>query len=242
MSSARDAPRTRWPWRAGRTDIAELLVELGAAPVAGEADLLIGACMRGDRAAALARLERDPGLATSARRDLGRALIIAAGEGRVEAAALLLDTGAPLDARDEMGGSPLHVAAWNGRGGTVDLLLRRGADPVAVAPPPTSSTPLAWAAHGSRYAGEHGDAYYGIGRRLVAEGAVRDPALADLADRPARRLARRTTRRNAAGSVMKNPAVMELRFNAARAQAAKQASVDPSASAPLATASAARLC
>jgi ankyrin repeat protein len=96
---------------------------------------------------------RTPGLATRARHDLGRALIIAAGEGRVEAAALLLDAGAPLDARGELGGSPLHVAAWNGRGGTVDLLLRRGADPVAVAPPPTNSTPLAWAAHGSRYAG-----------------------------------------------------------------------------------------
>ena len=117
----------------------------------------------------------------AARDALGHALIIAASEGRVEATALLIDVGAPLDARGELGGSPLHHAAWNGRGGTVDVLLRRGADPLAVAPPPTSSTPLAWAAHGSRYAGAHGDAYYGIGRRLVHEGDVRDPALADVA-------------------------------------------------------------
>ena len=63
----------------------------------------------------------------------------------------------------------------------MDLLLRRGADPVAISGPPTNSTPLAWAAHGSRYAGVHGDAYYGIGRRLVHEGNTRDPELADTA-------------------------------------------------------------
>ena len=80
-----------------------------------------------------------------------------------------------------MGGDPLHQAAWHGRGGTVDLLLRRGADPVALSGAPTNSTPLAWAAHGSRYADSGGDAYLGIGKRLVHEGAVRDPELADVA-------------------------------------------------------------
>jgi ankyrin repeat protein/GNAT superfamily N-acetyltransferase len=165
----------------GRTDLAELLAELGATPLASDVDLLVGDCMRGDRQAAFARIEHDARLAHTAHDELGHALIIAASEGRVEATALLVDVGAPLDARGELGGSPLHHAAWNGRGGTVDVLLRRGADALAVAPPPTSSTPLAWAAHGSRYAGAHGDAYYGIGRRLVHEGDVRDPALADLA-------------------------------------------------------------
>jgi ankyrin repeat protein/GNAT superfamily N-acetyltransferase len=165
----------------GRTDLAELLAELGATPLASDVDLLVGDCMRGDREGAFARIEHDAGLAQAARDQLGQALIIAASEGRVEATALLVDVGAPLAARGELGGSPLHHAAWNGRGGTVDALLRRGADPLAVAPPPTSSTPLAWAAHGSRYAGAHGDAYYGIGRRLVHEGDVRDPELADVA-------------------------------------------------------------
>ncbi len=47
--------------------------------------------------------------------------------------------------------------------------------------PPTNSTPLAWAAHGSRFARVHGDAFYGIGRRLVHEGDVRDPGLAEVA-------------------------------------------------------------
>lgn len=165
----------------GRRDLAELLEQLGAAPVASERDRLIGACMGGDREEALARAARDPGLVADGQRSLGKALIIAAGEGRVEATALLVDVGAPLEARGELGGGPLHHAAWHGRGGTVDLLLRRGADPLAVSGPPTNSTPLAWTAHGSRYADLHGDAFYGIGRRLVHEGATRDPELADVA-------------------------------------------------------------
>jgi dienelactone hydrolase len=44
------------------------------------------------------------------------------------------------------------------------------------------------------------------------------------------------------GSVMKNPMVMESRFNAARDQLAQQVSVDTSASVPLVTASVARSC
>jgi ankyrin repeat protein/GNAT superfamily N-acetyltransferase len=179
----RDKRTGRTPYSAAiarcRSDIADLLVELGASPRASELDRLLGECMRGDRNAALARAAHAPGLVESNRDALGQALVLAAGEGRVEATALLLDVGAPMDARGDLGGSPLHHAAWNGRGGTVDLLLRRGADPLAVAPPPTSSTPLAWAVHGSRHASTHGDAHYGIGKRLVAEGAERDPSLAD---------------------------------------------------------------
>ena len=162
----------------GRPDIAEVLAELGAPREASPMDLLVGDCLRGDREAAM-RSARDPELVSAAAADLARALVIAAGEGRVEATALLLDVGAPIDARGELGGTALHHAAWRGRGGTVDLLLRRGADPLALAPEPASGTPLAWAAHGSRHAAQHGDAYLGIGRRLVSAGDVRDPALAD---------------------------------------------------------------
>jgi ankyrin repeat protein/GNAT superfamily N-acetyltransferase len=165
----------------GRPDLAEVLVEHGASPTASDSDRLIGDCLRGDRASAIARVAADPTLAAAARVELGQALVVAAGEGRVEATGLLLDVGAPTDARGDLGGSALHHAAWQGRGGTVDLLLRRGADPLALASEPTGGTPLAWAAHGSRHAQSHGDAYLGIGRRLVYEGDVRDPGLAERA-------------------------------------------------------------
>jgi ankyrin repeat protein len=181
----------------GRPDIAELLVELGATPDASPTDRLIGDCLQGDRESALARVAGDPTLAAAARAELGQALVIAAGEGRVEATELLLDAGAPIDARGELGGTALHHAAWNGRGGTVDLLLRRGAAPLALAPEPASGTPLAWAAHGSRHAHQHGDAYLGIGKRLVAEGDARDPALAE---RATGRLADWLAGRDGAGS------------------------------------------
>jgi ankyrin repeat protein len=181
----RDARTGRTPYALaiarGRPDVAEVLAELGAPSEASPLDMLIGDCLRGDRESALARSERDPALVAAAEPDLAQALVIAAGEGRVEATALLLDVGARIDARGELAGTALHHAAWQGRGGTVDLLLRRGADPLALAPEPASGTPLAWAAHGSRHAGQHGDAYLGIGRRLVAAGDVRDPALAERA-------------------------------------------------------------
>jgi GNAT superfamily N-acetyltransferase len=109
---------------------------------------------------------------------------VAAGEGKVEATELLLDAGAPLDARGDLGGTALHHAAWNGRGGTVDLLLRRGADPLALAPEPAAGTPLHWAVHGSRNAEPNGGAYFGIGRRLVAAGGVPDSEMADYAVGP----------------------------------------------------------
>jgi ankyrin repeat protein/GNAT superfamily N-acetyltransferase len=165
----------------GRQDLAGLLEQLGAAPEASGLDRLLGDCLRGDREAALRRLGTHPALAGEGRDELGAALVIAAAEGRVEAIALLLDAGAPLDARGDLGGSALHHAAWHGRGGSIDVLLRRGADPLALAPEPAAGTPLAWAAHGSRHAGGGGGAYEGIGRRLVAGGDARDPALAELA-------------------------------------------------------------
>ncbi|HEX4344987.1 MAG TPA: GNAT family N-acetyltransferase, partial [Solirubrobacteraceae bacterium] len=165
----------------GRNDLADALAVLGARPRASELDRLLGDCLRGDRPAALARVAAHPELAAEGRDELGAALVTAAAEGRVEAIALLADIGAPLETRGDLGGTALHHAAWNGRGGSVDILLRRGADPLAPAPEPAAGTPLAWAAHGSRHAGGGGGAYEGIGRRLVAEGDVRDPALAEVA-------------------------------------------------------------
>jgi hypothetical protein len=148
----------------GRTDIAELL----------------GACQRGDGAAALALAARDPALVPAHREALGRALAVAAGEGRIGATAPLCDIGAPIGGvGGDLPGTALHHAVWNGQEAAVELLLRRGADPFALAPPPTSSTPLAWAVHGSRYGDAGAEAYLGVAERLVAAGAVRDPALAD---------------------------------------------------------------
>jgi len=65
--------------------------------------------------------------------------------GDVEKAALFLDHGADLHARDEdLGSTPLGWAAKSGRMAMVELLLQRGARPNLPDDPPWA-TPLAWA-------------------------------------------------------------------------------------------------
>jgi ankyrin repeat protein len=67
-----------------------------------------------------------------------------AGHGDVEAAALFLDHGADLHARDdEWQSTPLGWAARSGRAPMVEFLLGRGARTLEDDPP--WATPLAWA-------------------------------------------------------------------------------------------------
>jgi uncharacterized protein len=53
----------------------------------------------------------------------------AASARNLEAACLLLENGAPVNARQHLGWAPLHAAAQNGDCPMVDLLLKHGADP-----------------------------------------------------------------------------------------------------------------
>jgi uncharacterized protein len=53
----------------------------------------------------------------------------AASARNLEAVRLLLEHGAPPNARQEAGWAPIHAAAQNGDRAMVDLLLRHGADP-----------------------------------------------------------------------------------------------------------------
>jgi uncharacterized protein len=55
----------------------------------------------------------------------------AASARNVEAARLLLEHGAPVNARQHGGWAPLHAAAQNGDRAMVELLLKHGADPQA---------------------------------------------------------------------------------------------------------------
>jgi ankyrin repeat protein len=67
-----------------------------------------------------------------------------AAEGELGKARLLLDHGADIDViDDEYCSTPLGVAARRGQGAMVELLLQRGADPVAAGAP--WAAPLAWA-------------------------------------------------------------------------------------------------
>ncbi|NNF12083.1 MAG: hypothetical protein HKN72_02600 [Gemmatimonadetes bacterium] len=81
---------------------------------------------------------------------LDQALVIAAKNGRAEAARLLIEHGARPDAQPpgihEKGGA-LHLAALFGRGDIVELLIAAGASPDA-RDPEHQATPAGWARHG----------------------------------------------------------------------------------------------
>ncbi|MGV8978476.1 MAG: ankyrin repeat domain-containing protein [Cellulomonas sp.] len=59
------------------------------------------------------------------------ALHFAAQQSQTEAVGVLLDAGAPIDPQDRFGNTPLWRAVFDarGRGATVQLLLKAGADP-----------------------------------------------------------------------------------------------------------------
>jgi ankyrin repeat protein len=85
----------------------------------------------------------------------------------------LIDAGCPLDGRGLDGGSALHQAAWFGAPENVELLLARGAS-LEMLCEEHDSTPLGWAAHGSRFSGgadERQAEYARCAELLLAAGA-----------------------------------------------------------------------
>lgn len=94
---------------------------------------------------------------------------IAAGD--TAAVVALLDSGAAVNGRDELGRTPLHEAVWAGRADMVRLLIARGAD-VSAPHADGGSTPL-------DYAAVRGESE--IARLLIAAGAAPDSAALTLA-------------------------------------------------------------
>ena len=136
-------------WRMGRPDLCELLAELGARREVGPVDELIGLCFAGDREGALRLAQADPARAERIRDEFYEALHQAAAEGRRAAVEILLELGVAIDRPGQMGGTPLHHAAWWGHDDVVAALLERGADPRRRAEPGIGGSPLGWCAHGS---------------------------------------------------------------------------------------------
>ena len=168
----------------GRPDLCELLAGLGARREVGPIDELIGLCFAGDRdgrAAAGARehperAERRP-RASSSRRCTRRPRRAARPPSRS-----CSSSASSIDLPGQMGGTPLHHAAWWGHGDVVALLLARGADPQRRAEPGIGGTALGWAAHGSFHSpgpvAGGGTDHLRIAERLVAAGAKVEPDMA----------------------------------------------------------------
>lgn len=156
--------------RRGADEVAELLLRYGATDDVSPMDRFLGACARGDRAAA----SRHSGLLGQLS-DVDRAALPrAAGNGPVAAVELMLELGFPVDARNDNGETGLHQAAYAGRADVVRVLLGHGAT-VDARDAHWDSTPLGFATVGS---GEHpahrpGADWPGVVRALLAAGAER---------------------------------------------------------------------
>lgn len=83
----------------------------------------------------------------------------------------LLDAGAPIQARGQMGASALHWACWKGYPDLVQLLLERGAS-LTAEDEEYHGTPVGWFDHGMRNCGDGRGDYEATARVLRAAGAV----------------------------------------------------------------------
>jgi len=160
--------------RAGNRAAADALAAAGA-DVARltPADELLGACLTGDADTARALAAAHPGLVASLDQEAARAIHVALHDDRPEALALMLSLAWPLGVESEWGGTPLHWAAWHGRVAVVRQLIAGGA-PVNARDSRYGSSPIAWAAHGSRFSPRaNDDDYPAVVRLLLDAGATR---------------------------------------------------------------------
>jgi uncharacterized protein len=130
--------------RAGRDDIAAMLLRAGAAPVqpaltADEA--FVVACLHVDRAAARALLDQHPEFLRSP-----RALFAAVKTDDTDVVTFVLDLGTRIDVEDEQGQQALHIAAASDARRAAAVLIERGAD-VNGRETQWKATPLGYAAH-----------------------------------------------------------------------------------------------
>jgi ankyrin repeat protein len=156
-----------------RSGSAEVLALLRAAGARGDGlkpiDELLGACMLADEPAARAVIDKNPGIMASLTSEDQQMLHQAASSGRVEAVRLMGALGFNV-AVTSNGATPLHEAAWRGRVDVVKLLVTLGA-PLNVRDAQFGSSPIAWAAHGSRWCRSADEEYSTVIDALIEAGS-----------------------------------------------------------------------
>jgi ankyrin repeat protein len=130
--------------RRGRDEIAALLLRHGATPralVLTDEEAFLDACMRLDRQAAQALLDKHPGYLQSP-----SAIFEAARRNRPDVVTLLLDLGVPLEIEDEHRQRTMHMTVEHSSVAVAELLVARGAE---VDPQETrwGAPPIGYAGH-----------------------------------------------------------------------------------------------
>jgi len=158
--------------RRGFGDVLAVLRARGADETLTAADVLAVAVVEGRLDEARAILATQPGAARTGNPEEDRLLADVAGRNASAPVELLISAGADLAAGGLDGGTPLHQTAWFGQPANARLLIDAGA-PLDAFDPTHRSSPLHWAAHGSRYSGgaeRRQEAYVEVTRLLLAAG------------------------------------------------------------------------
>lgn len=159
--------------RRGFEEVAALLRLRGASTVLNQADRFAVAIVNGRMDEARTILAADVGAARTGNPEEDRLLADVAGRGDTTAVTLLIRAGADLRAPGLDAGTPLHQAAWFGQPDNARLLVSAAA-PLDIFDATHKSSPIGWAAHGSRYSGgawERQDAYVSLVQMLLAAGS-----------------------------------------------------------------------
>ena len=117
-------------------------------------------------------LDSQPDLAAKEVPALGTLLHLAAANGNVRVAQMLIDRHADVNARNDRGLTPLHYASLVGKEPMVRLLIEHGADVNARSE--TDWTPLLFAARGSSFVDQPDADYIGVCDDLLRGGAQVD--------------------------------------------------------------------
>lgn len=156
--------------RGGREELARFLAQNGAATDVAETDAIMGACMRGDTAAARAIVERRPGVLEELGAHDRLIALMAAREGRAEALKAIAEVGLGVDVSGEWGERPLHWAAWYGWADAVKVLLEKEVE-LDVCDRRFGAPPSGWCAHGSENCGNPKGEYARVMEMLIDAGA-----------------------------------------------------------------------
>lgn len=170
---ARKDGRTSYAFavRGGNVVVLEKLRAAGAVPTGvTPQDELIGACMRGDEATARSLMTANPHLIEALAAADRNVVADAAGTGNIDALRTMAAIGFDLSWEHVGGGTPLHLAAWQGRADVVKLLVQLGA-PVNHRDSTYGSSPIGWAAHGSTHCRRADESYCAIVDTLIDAGA-----------------------------------------------------------------------
>jgi hypothetical protein len=169
-------PDGRMPYelafRHGNQKVAELLLSHGAkTDGVRPMDRLFGACIRGEEeTAAKALLVSHPDLPNNLEPEDCEMIVQLAGRNKLVTMRMLAGLGFHLTSPGESGATPLHVAAWHGDVGMVKLLLDAGAS-VNAGDAAYGTSPLGWAAHGSKNCKPADDDYIAVVAALIDAGA-----------------------------------------------------------------------